>query len=467
MSRGPYGASERRLQEGVPAGDYPVAVYGLGKMGLPLAAVLAEATGAVTGVDVDPDVVETVAGGGCHVAGEPGLADLVAEGVEGDRLTATTDGEGAARAASVHAIIVPTLVEGGEPDLSAVEAVVDVIAAGLSPGDLVIAESTLPPGTCRDVIVPHLVAESGLGPREFGVACCPERTSSGTALRDIRGSYPKVVGGVDGESVRAAIALYEEVTDNEIHVVDDATTAEAVKVFEGVYRDANIALANELGLFGDELGISAREAIAAANALPMCQLHDPGPGVGGHCIPNYPYFLLAGAETPLEVVRTARERNEAMPAATVDAFAEELAAVGVELEGASVLVLGLTYRPGVAEIRASPALGVINRLEELGATVAACDPLVDPAEFGVRSIAVEEIPEGSFDGAILVTPQTAFERIDWAAADPMIVLDGRDALELAGTDHRCRTLAGSAGDRPQVVQGDSVDRERPEHLPDQ
>ncbi|MFC4989462.1 nucleotide sugar dehydrogenase [Saliphagus infecundisoli] len=465
MSRGPYGASEERLREGFHAGEYPIAVYGLGKMGLPLAAVFAEATGAVTGVDVDPSVVETVATGDCHVTAEPGLADLVAGQVEGGRLTATTDGERAAREATVHVVIVPTLVSGGEPDLSTVEAVLDVVAAGLSPGDLVIAESTLPPGTCRDAIVPHLAAGSGLEPAEFGVAACPERTASGTALRDIRGAYPKVVGGVDEVSARAASALYREVSNNEIHVVGDAATAEAVKVFEGVYRDANIALANELGLLGDELGISAREAIAAANAIPMCDLHDPGPGVGGHCIPNYPYFLLAGSETPLEVIRTARTRNETMPAATADAFADELAAAGEEVAGASVLVLGLTYRPGVAETRRSPALGVIDRLEELGADVAACDPLVDPGEFGVRPVAVGEIPDQEFDGAILVTPQTEFETIEWKRIDPMVVVDGRDALDLTGTDHRCRTLAGSVGDRPRVVS--RAEREAPDYLPDQ
>ncbi len=461
MNRGPYGAGEERLREGFPAGEYPITVYGLGKMGLPLAAVFAEATGDVTGVDIDPAVAETVSAGGCHVTGEPGLADLVAREVDRDRLTATTDGERAAREASVHVVIVPTLVSDGEPDLSTVEAVLDVVAGGLAPGDLVIAESTLPPGTCRDAIVPHLADESGI--TEFGVAACPERTASGTALRDVRGAYPKVVGGVDEDSARAASALYRAVSDNEIHVVNDAATAEAVKVFEGVYRDTNIALANELGLLGDELGISAREAIEAANAIPMCDLHDPGPGVGGHCIPNYPYFLLAGSETPLEVVRTARTRNETMPAATADAFADELAAAGREIEGASVLVLGLTYRPGVAETRRSPALGVIDRLEELGADVAACDPLVDVGEFGVRSVAVEEISDQEFDGAIIVTPQTAFEGIDWKTMDPMVVVDGRDAIDLSGTDHRYRTLAGSVGDRPRIVS--RTEREAPEYLP--
>jgi len=170
-------------------------------MGLPLAAVYAETTGNVTGVDIDPTVIETITDGESHVVGEPGLADLVADQVDAGRLEATTDGSTAASAARIHVIIVPTLLDDeNDPDLTTVESVVDDIAAGLAPGDLVIAESTLPPGTCRDVLEPHLASESGLATDEFGLAFCPERTSSGTALRDIRGQYPKVVGGVDPES---------------------------------------------------------------------------------------------------------------------------------------------------------------------------------------------------------------------------------------------------------------------------
>ncbi|WP_290812359.1 nucleotide sugar dehydrogenase, partial [Halovivax sp.] len=284
---GLYGstATVGRQRRALADGDVPVAVYGLGKMGLPLAAVYAETAGSVIGVDVDPAVVASVNAGASHVDGEPGLDELVADRVDRGRLRATTDGPAAAAAARVHAIIVPTLLtDADEPDLSTVEAVLDDIAAGLSPGDLVVLESTVPPGTARDAVVPTLAERSDVERGEFGVAVCPERTSSGTALRDIRGRYPKVVGGVDAESARAAALLYGEVTDGEVHVVSDATTAEAVKVFEGIYRDVNIALANELATTSGELGISVREAIETANELPMCQLHEPGPGVGGHCI---------------------------------------------------------------------------------------------------------------------------------------------------------------------------------------
>ncbi|APW99283.1 nucleotide sugar dehydrogenase [Halobiforma lacisalsi AJ5] len=459
--------AESRQREHLLEGDVPVAVYGLGKMGLPLAAVYAETTGDVTGVDVDPDVVETINEGESHVVGEPGLADLVAEQVEQDRLEATTDGPAAADCARVHVIIVPTLLdEENEPNLATVESVAEDIAAGLSPGDLVIAESTLPPGTCRDVLEPHLASESGLDPDEFGLAFCPERTSSGTALRDIRGEYPKVVGGIDAESTRAASLLYDEITDNEIHPVSDATTAEAVKVSEGIYRDVNIALANELGRLADELGISVREAIGTANDLPMCQLHDPGPGVGGHCIPYYPHFLLSKAREPMDLTRTARRVNDTMPTVVVDRLERELAAEGTDLADASVVVLGITYRPGVEETRASPALGVIDELHDRRADVAGVDPLVDPADYCARPVGIDDLESESFDAAVLVTPHEEFDRIEWADLEPMVVVDGRDAVDLDGTEHREYTLAGSASGRAPrpdtAVEADDAPREPPE-----
>ncbi|ELY84850.1 nucleotide sugar dehydrogenase [Natrialba taiwanensis] len=438
-----------RQRERLTDGDVPVAVYGLGKMGLPLAAVYAETAGNVTGVDIDPTVVEAVTTGESHVVGEPDLAELVAEQVRQGRLDATTDGPAAATEARVHVIIVPTLLdEENEPNLTTVESVAADIAAGLSPGDLVIAESTLPPGTCRDVLQPFLAAESGLDTDEFGLAFCPERTSSGTALRDIRGQYPKVVGGIDDESTRAAALVYDELSANDVHPVADATTAEAVKVFEGIYRDVNIALANELGRLADDLDISVREAIETANDLPMCQLHDPGPGVGGHCIPYYPHFLLSRMDEPMALTRTARAVNETMPSVVVDRLDRELAAVGTDLDGASIAVLGITYRPGVEETRASPALGVIDELQERGADVAGVDPLVDPADYGARPLSIDEFGSSAVDGAVVVTPHDEFSRIDWDAAEPMVVVDGRDATELEGTTHRVYTLAGSRRGRP-------------------
>jgi len=454
-------------------GRVPTAVYGLGKMGLPLGTVFAETTGAVHGVDIDPERVATLNGGTNPFENEPGLSALVANLVEDGRFRATTDGEMAASVVRIHVITVPTLVdEAGKPDLSYLRAATRTVASGLTSGDIVLVESTLPPGACRDVIAPIL---ADAGPETFGLAFCPERISSGSALRDIRESYPKIVGGVDAESGRAAELIYGEITDNEVIRVSDATTAECVKLFEGVYRDVNIALANELGQLTDELGIDVIEAIDAANSQPYCNIHTPGAGVGGHCIPYYPYFLFDGLESDARLVRTARSVNEGMPQFVVGRLAEELATVGTSIGDATVALLGVTYRPDVPETRESPAIDIAERLGELGATVLATDPLLDdPPEMPGEFLSREALESREIDAAILVTAHEAFEEINWDAfaaernvasngvstdADPVtddtrggsaerpsseqpgiVVIDGRQALDLSGTPHRQYTI---------------------------
>jgi UDP-N-acetyl-D-mannosaminuronic acid dehydrogenase len=413
-------------------------------MGLPLAAVYAETTTNTTGVDVAPEVVAAIERGETHAVREPGLDDLLAETVESGALTARTDGPGAAAEASVHVIIVPTPIDDDNtPDLSAVEAVCADVASGLAPGDLVLVECTVPPRTCRDVLGPLLADRSGLEPGEFGLAVCPERTSSGRAITDIRGAYPKVVGGIDPESTRAAALVYEQINDRGVIEVTDATTAEAVKVFEGVYRDVNIALANELARFTDELAVDVNEAIEVANTLPFCDIHTPGIGVGGHCIPYYPYFLIEGFETDAPLLGTARAVNDSMPAFAISKLDEEFAAEGRELAGKSVLVLGLTYRPGVEETAASPAGPLIDGLRDAGAAVLATDPILPGEEierFGAEAIPLEAVTDRDVDAAVLVTGHEEFEGIDWAGFDPLIVIDGRNVLELGGTDHRVYTI---------------------------
>ena len=433
---------ESARREAFGEGRVPVAVYGLGKMGTPLAAHYADVTGNVIGADVDESVVESINAGECHVKREPGLGDLVAGTVERGALRATASPERAAREASVHVVIVPTpLTDEGTPDLSILRSVVEDIGTGLEPGDLVIVECTVPPRTCEDELLPILERESGLERGQFGLAFCPERTSSGRALEDIRGAYPKVVGGVDEASTDAARIVYEELVDNEVITVSDAATAEAVKVFEGLYRDVNIALANQLALYTDEVGIDVREAIDVANTQPFCDIHDPGPGVGGHCIPYYPYFLIEPFETDATLLETAREVNDAMPSFTVRKVEELLGERGVGLDEATVLVLGLTYRPGVEEIRATPALPITRQLAGAGADVLAIDPMLDDfSAFPVEVVSMAESYERDIDAAVVVTPHEEFAEFDWSAfADPVVV-DGRGSLDETDIDHRVYTI---------------------------
>ena len=442
---GLYGADVPAVQQrsALTSGDVPVAVYGLGKMGLPLAAVYADLTGNVTGVDIDETVVESVNAGESHVEGEPGLADLVSVVTADGSLRAVSDPDAAAESATHHVAIVPTtLTDDRRPDLAALEAVVESVGRGLAHGDLVVVESTVPPGTCEGVVAPTLAETSGLDPDEFGVAFCPERTSSGRALRDIRGSYPKVVGGVDEESTRAAALVYDELVDNEVVCVSDATTAECVKVFEGLYRDVNIALANELARVRDDLGIDVVEAIDVANSQPFCDIHTPGAGVGGHCIPYYPYFVFDRVTEEMLLSRTARTVNDSMPSFLAERVVDGLGARGTAVENATVAVLGLAYRAGVAETRAAPAIPLVEDLRSRGAhVVVVVDPVLDEetAEFPLTPL--DDLSRVDLDAAVLVTNHTEFGDVDWDAHNSLVFVDGRDALPDL-PDHHDRYTVG-------------------------
>lgn len=422
-------------------GEIPVAVYGLGKMGLPLAGVYAETCGNVIGADIDPDVVETINDGGCHVKREPGLDELVADLVAEGALEATSDPVEAAKEASVHVIIVPTpITDDNEPDLSILQAAVEAIGQGLSEGDTVIVECTVPPKTTTGLVTETLEEMSGLSRGTFGVAFCPERTSSGRALEDIRSAYPKVVGGVDTESTRVAKLLYKEINSCGVLETSDATTAECVKLFEGMYRDVNIALANELARFTDELGIDVREAIDVSNTQPFCDIHDPGPGVGGHCIPFYPYFLIQPLESDSQLLETARAVNDSMPAFTVAKVQDVLQKNGTDLDSATVGIMGLTYRPGVEEIQKSPAIPISRELTSLGCTVYGVDPLLDSAEeFELDLVSLEKLYDKSLDALVIVTPHEEFADVRWdlfesPTEEVPFILDGRAFIDDLGVE---------------------------------
>ena len=434
-------ASRPRRKTAFTSGTVPVAVYGLGKMGLPLAAALAHASGNVTGVDIDEGVVDALTAGDCPVDHEPGLASLTSRLVADGSLDATTDGTRAAADASVHVLIVPTVVrEDGSVELDALEAAVRTVGTGLDAGDLVLIESTVPPRTTEDVVVPTLAEESGLETGEFGAAFCPERTSSGRALQDIRGAYPKVVGGVDTPSKEAATLVYEVLTSNEVVPVSDATTAECVKVFEGVYRDVNIALANELARFTDELAVDVREAIGVANGQPYCDIHTPGPGVGGHCIPYYPYFLISECATAAPLLRTARAVNDGMASYVVEQLETQLQADDITLEDARVALLGVTYRPGIDETRASPARRIDAQLAERGASTVVVDPVCsDMSPFEATPVELSALPDCELDAAVLVTAHNQFETLP-SSSLPEIIVDTQAAFDTFDGEKRHYTI---------------------------
>ena len=403
-----------------------VAVVGAGKMGLPLAAQFADHGWHVIAVDVQQSVVDSINAGQSHVAEEPGLAELVADAHAGGRLRATTDGTAAARDADVVVLIVPVMLDDDhQPDYRYMDSAVASIAPGVHSGSLVIFETTLPVGDTRGRFAPRLEAASGLtADRDFFVAFSPERLYSGAALRNLA-TYPKLVGGIGPASTARAAAFYDSVLDAEIVAMSNAEAAEFSKLADTTYRDVNIALANEFARYAERVGVDIHEVIASANSQPYSHIHQPGIGVGGHCIPVYPHFLLSRAPE-LELVAQSRRTNDGQVELAVEAIAAELGG----LEGAPVLVLGLTYRHGVHELAYSRALPLIEDLRAAGAVVSAHDPLLTDEEVSRLGAAPWAwATPGPFRAIVSQTADPRFGTIDpgWFP-DLELVFDGRDSL---------------------------------------
>jgi nucleotide sugar dehydrogenase len=411
---------------GEPGTAGTVAVVGAGKMGLPLAAQYASHGWSVVAVDINTEVVEAINAGRSHVGEEPGLAELVRDAHAGGRLRATTDGTSAARDADVIVLIVPVILDDEQqPDYRHMDAAVAAIGPGIHPGSTVIFETTLPVGDTRGRFVPRLEAASGLrADADFFVAFSPERLYSGAALRNLA-TYPKLIGGIGSASGERAAAFYESTLDAEIVLMSSAEAAEFSKLADTTYRDVNIALANEFARYADRVGVDVQEVIAAANSQPYSHIHQPGLGVGGHCIPVYPHFLLARAPE-MDLVELSRRVNDGQVGLAIKAIQRALGG----LEGVPVLVLGLTYREGVKELAYSRALPLIERLSFHGARVSAYDPLLTADEVERCCATPYRWGDGGpYQAIVTQTGDPLFRTLDFASfPDLAVVFDGRNSL---------------------------------------
>lgn len=372
---------------------------GLGYIGLPTASMFAAAGLEVLGVDTKPEVVATLKAGGLHLD-EPGLRTLVEAAVRSGRLQVSL--EPGPADAFILAVPTPVTAEHGA-DMSMVLASADAIAPHLRPGNLVILESTSPPGTTRDVLGPRLQKASGLKPGvDFHLGHCPERVLPGRILVELAENH-RVVGGLTPACAEAAEALYARIAHGGIHRTD-ATTAELVKLMENTYRDVNIALANELSRLGERLAVDAWEVVRLANLHPRVQLHQPGPGVGGHCISVDPWFLVEAAPDLTRLIRTAREVNDAQPMHVVRQALAMLEGVA----SPKVALLGVAYKGDVDDARESPAEGIVHGLLEAGVQVACQDPQV--RRWGHELVPMEAALAQA-DLLLLVAPHKAYRQL--------------------------------------------------------
>jgi len=380
-----------------------ICVVGLGYVGLPTAALFATHGYEVVGVDIDHGVVGLVNGAGVH-GREPGLRTLVRAAVKSQHLSAQVFPE----EADVFIIAVPTPSTADKrADLSAVIAATEAVVPCLRSGDMIILESTVPPGTTAAVVVP-IVERSGLkAGRDLHIVHAPERVLPGRILIELV-QNDRVIGGIDRVSAERARDLYRRFVTGQIYLTD-ATTAELVKLMENTYRDVNIALANSFAKIGDLLGLDIWDAIELANRHPRVSILRPGPGVGGHCVAVDPWFIVEKASPESQLITTARMINDSMPTYV----ARSILGLLNGLPDPQVAVLGAAYKANVDDTRGSPALRIVELLAEQGCHVRVHDPHVYP------NVDLMDAVQGTDCLALLVNHQEYTELNPWTLGEVM------------------------------------------------
>jgi UDP-N-acetyl-D-mannosaminuronic acid dehydrogenase len=400
-------------------------VLGLGYIGLPTASMFAVSGHEVIGVDPDPRVREALEAGRLHIE-EPDLDPLVSAAIHSGRLRV----QASAEPADVFIIAVPTPFDQAtkQADLGYVSQAARDIQLHLCPGNLVILESTVPPGTTRDVVAP-ILAGSGLVPGEdIHLAHCPERVLPGRILLELV-SNDRLSGGLTPACARRAAELYTSFVRGQI-LQTDATTAEMVKVMENTYRDVNIALANEFALIAERVGVDAWEAIRLANRHPRVNVLSPGPGVGGHCIAVDPWFLVQAAPDATRLIRAARDVNDGMPHRVLERLSV------LCRPPAAVALLGATYKANIDDVRESPALEFAQLAVNRGYDVRIADPHATSSAHALPAplLPLEEAVKDA-EALVLLVDHADFRQIDPAMIGPKLrnrqVLDTRSAMDHA------------------------------------
>ena len=408
-----------------------VVVLGQGYVGLSLATWAAQKGFGVVGIDVDDTRVHELSAGLLTV---PGVDEKVfSAAVASGRLRFTSEPAVVDRA-DVVIICVPTPLQDHVPDLSFVRAACAVVAAQLTPGSLVVLESTTYPGTTEDVVRPILESSGLIAGSDFSLAYCPERIDPGNQRFELS-QIPRVVGGVDDASAHVAATFYRQLVD-EVATVSSCRTAELAKLLENTFRHVNIALVNEMAMLCRETGIDIWEVIKAAATKPFGFMpFYPGPGVGGHCIPLDPTYLgwqmRRDAGHQFRILEQSQDINAQMPAWVAARISDVLNDVGRPVNGTQILVLGVAYKAGVGDVRESPSLKVMNWLVRRGAEVAFHDPYVERVTVEGRRIDRIEVDSDSLRAAgcvALLTPHETYD-LDGIARDAQLIFDARNAYD--------------------------------------
>ncbi|UCE92311.1 MAG: nucleotide sugar dehydrogenase [Methanobacteriota archaeon] len=405
------------------------AVIGLGYVGIPLASLLADRGYAVVGMDIDPQRVGDVNEGRVPLKGdEPDLQPLLAKVVRKGWLKASEDFGGCRQAKTVFVCVDTPVDEQMRPDNRRMIAAAKRIGENLSKGTMVVVESTVAPGTMLGTVAPIIEGTSGLRlGRDFKLAHCPERVMPGRLLHNLT-NYDRVLGSLDDESARRAEAIYSKLTAGELHRTG-LTTAEVVKTAENAYRDVQIAFANEVSSICEKLGVDAFEVRKLVNTSPFRDMHLPGAGVGGHCLPKDPWLLaFGGREAQPVLIPTARMINDGMPFHVAELTADALRRMKVRRASAVVAVLGASYTGDAGDIRNSPTASLISCLEGVK-EIRVHDPFVDDL-YGVNVLRRAPDALKGADVAVFMVAHKEYARLTPSTLKKhmrrLAVVDGRN-----------------------------------------
>ena len=439
----------------IRSGEFKIAVYGLGHVGASIASVWLRAGAHVIGVDKSPKVLKNAKRGKTHIP-EPGVNEAFVKGLQEKRFDLYEDLVQASYDSYFKMICVPVLADNERPaDLTAVKEVSIAISKGLKKGNVVALNPSVPPGTTEEIVLPIIEKESrGLkAESDFYLIYNPERIYEGRAIEDIEDRYPAIVSGAGPKSLEIGAKLYSIVFKKGIIAVSNIRTAETEKLFEGVYRDVNIALANELAKFCEKAGVNFWEAREAANSQPFCHIHKPGVGVGGACIPVYPQFIIDTAnriKLDCNITKLGRAINDSMPAYCVQQAIKLLNGKRgkKDVTNSVITLLGLAFRGGVSDTRLSPTYKVIEEFQKLKVReIRIHDPLVknDPflsdEENIILTSDLSEALKGT-DLVMLVADHPEYRILTYKEIKGSPIYDGRGLLDRSKFDHSDLVIIG-------------------------
>ena len=407
------------IKKSLMSGDIRVCVIGIGRIGLPTALSIAKSGLPTTGVDINSNLVNKIHNGDFPLKDEPGYEEIFNNVLKKNLFTATTKIEEAVPNCDVILMSLPTPMDDENvPDYSALISVGKQLNQLISPKSLIVVESTIEPGFVETELIPILENSNRklTAGTDFSIGVCPETANPGEILKDFT-KLPRLVGGIDEQTTNAIMAIYSHIFPVELVKMTNCKTANAVKLTTNVFRDLNIAFVNELSLLFEKLGIDTFQVLDAAKRKYNFQIHYPGAGVGGPCLPVNAYQILNSAKKIdpelLKLVKLGCEINEKMPKhvveLTLDAFDEK----NLKIANSKILILGISYKPDVKDIQLAPAEHVIKLLKDLGAHVTIFDPYFKNSQ--VFDIVCENSLEealSSSDAALIITAHKEFQSID-------------------------------------------------------